>query len=64
MIDRVKTPDLLKLNWLLKLGFPVSTHNHIIKNIYFGTLETIINQLDKLKNDELALLYYYYKIVI
>lgn len=30
MIERCKTKDLLKLNWLLKIGFPQMSYQHII----------------------------------
>lgn len=35
MIERCKTKDLLKLNWLLKIGFPQGSYQNVINKCIF-----------------------------
>lgn len=39
MIERCRTKDFLKMNWLLKVGLPQEKYHHIMRNIYFKTRE-------------------------
>ena len=63
MVEKIKTSDLLKLNWLLKIGLPLETHNYITKTRYFSPKEDCAHLLDRLCNSELAAVYSYYHII-
>lgn len=63
MVEKIKTSDLLKLNWLLKVGIPLETHNYLTKTIYFSPLEDCVNLFDRICNSELAVIYSYFHII-
>jgi hypothetical protein len=63
MVEKIKTCDLLKLNWLLKVGLSIETHNHLTKTIYFSLPEKCVELLNRLNNNELAMVYCYFKMI-
>ena len=59
MVEKTKTNELLKLNWLLKLGFSKSSYLNMYDYFYYKTVENCGNAVKMLSVQELALLYAY-----
>ena len=63
MVEKVPTNELLKLNWLLKVGMTVATHEYVTKRVYFGSPNQIEEAIDVLHNSDVALLFAYFRIL-
>lgn len=59
MVDKTKTNELLKLNWLLKLGFSNNAYRIMYDHFYYKTVDKCGKAVKMLSLQELALLYAY-----
>lgn len=59
MVEKTKTNELLKLNWLLKLGFSNGSFKNMYDYFYCKTVENFGNAVKMISVQELALLYAY-----
>jgi hypothetical protein len=64
MIDRCRTKDFLKLNWLLKVGLPQSQYNLLLKSLHFKTKQECNGLFHVFRTKELALLNLYFSICL
>lgn len=64
MVEKTKTNELLKLSWLLKLGFSNSSFKNMYDYFYYKTVENCGNAVKMLSLQELALLYAYTSICL
>lgn len=59
MVEKTKTKELLKLNWLLKLGLSNASYKIIYDKFYYKTVEDCGEAIKNISLQELALLYAY-----
>lgn len=64
MIEKTKTNELLKLNWLLKLGLSNESFKAIYDNFFYKTVEDCNGWMRCITLQELALVYAYVEICL
>lgn len=71
MVDKCKTQDMLKLNWLLKVGLSKNSFETVTQKrnqfyylVYYRTIDNSHSILKNLTTQEIALLYAYTRICL
>jgi hypothetical protein len=64
MVDKTKSNELLKLNWLLKLGFSNNSYKIMYDHFYYKTVDDCHGAVKRLSVQELSLLFAYTNICL
>jgi hypothetical protein len=64
MIDRCRTRDFLKFDWLLKVGLPQVQYQLLVRSVHFKTRQECDGLFRPFRTKELALLNLYFSICL
>lgn len=64
MIERCRTRDFLKMNWLLKVGLPQAQYQLLVRSVHYKTRQECESLFTDFRLKELALLNLYFSICL